>query len=184
MSSPLRDALNDLDHGLTDVRLPPAASIRALAGRRRRRSRTAAAIAAVATIALSSTAAVHEFDRGGVSAQPVAAGGGCPTLPAVDSRATTIVYLTLNSTTAERSAIEQRLATVPGYLGVTLETRTQAWARFTAQECDAPEIIAATKPGNLRESLWVATNDRSDWEAIKSAVAGLAGVDSVLPREP
>lgn len=184
MSSPLRDALTDLDHGLTDVRLPPAASIRALARRRRWRSGTAAAIAAVAAIAASSTAAVHEFARDDVSAQPVAAGGGCPTLPAVDPRATAIVYLTLDSTTAERSTIEQRLATVPGYLGVTLETRTQAWTRFTAQECEAPEILAATKPENLRESLWVATNDRSDWEAVKSAVAGLAGVDTVLPREP
>jgi FtsX-like permease family protein len=178
MPSQFHDVLNELNADLAEVRLAPAAAIRAI-GRRRQRQKTGGlVIAGVATVGLVAVP-VTRLIEGPQTAEP--AHGGCsssvpPTLPGV----TTIIFFSKNSTKAQQHAVEAKV----GALGVTttteFESRDEALARFKIMACAEPGLVAVTRPEDIPESLLVVTRKTTDYATVKQAVVHMPGVEEVF----
>jgi hypothetical protein len=117
--------------------------------------------------------------------------GGCarstpPTLSGVEREAALAasrkvrVFLLPTTGSAEAAAVEARLRGVKGVSTIGFVDREQQWQRFVAQFCDAPDLVAATKPETLPEAFVVTLVSPGDYSAVKDAVASMPGVSDVV----
>jgi FtsX extracellular domain len=100
--------------------------------------------------------------------------------PAVASSRTVKVFLTGNHTAAERAAVESRLRTLTVVTAVEFISHEQAYREFAQHFCQAPDLVAATKPESLPESVVVTIRDPGDFPAVAKAVGAMPGVVDVV----
>jgi cell division transport system permease protein len=106
--------------------------------------------------------------------------GACgPPPPRTDGREVHI-FLKLDVTLAQRDAVEARLRGLGLDAIIGFSSRGEAYERFAAVYCDAPELIAATRPEDLPESFVVTLGDAGDYGVIHDALVGMPGVDAVV----
>lgn len=85
-------------------------------------------------------------------------------------------YLKSDATDAQRTAAEDRIRSLPGVTSVAFVGREQAWERFKETFKDDPDLIAATKPESLPDSLDGRVTDGSIAEAVQLVVGRLDGI--------
>jgi hypothetical protein len=104
---------------------------------------------------------------------------GCVTPAPADGRRVDI-FLTLDSTAAQRQAIASRLTSLPGVTGFTFSDREDAYERFKRVYACAPDLVAQTRPDQLPESFVVAVTDPAGGEVVRAVIGGMPGVDAVI----
>ncbi|MBM0231869.1 hypothetical protein JNW91_08370 [Micromonospora sp. STR1_7] len=88
-----------------------------------------------------------------------------------------------NDVTAERkSAVEQRLRSMPSVEKVAFETREQVYERQKEDFKDNPELLASLKPEDVPELLHATVTDVRIAEAVELVMAEVDGVDDVTLR--
>jgi hypothetical protein len=206
MSSRIREALADLERDVAALRLATPQAVRAH-GRARQRRRTAAlATTIVAGMAVTGAAVAPLYQgRGGSDGQPqqVAAGptpsgsastpAGCTspatapptksdadTAKAIADSRTVWVVLQLTATPNEKAAIDTALHMLNTVTTIEFVGREQQWQSFVNQFCDAPEIVAATKPDQLPEEFDITLDHPDDYAHVKAAIGSMAGVDELV----
>jgi hypothetical protein len=107
--------------------------------------------------------------------------GSCLTAsPGVTGGREVHVFLTLGATGAQRDAVEARLRGLGLSATIAFSDHQDAYQRFAAAFCDAPDLLAATKPEALPESFVVTLADAADYPTVRDAVTGMPGVDTVI----
>jgi hypothetical protein len=188
VSSRIHDALAGLEHEVDGLRLASPAQIRARGEslRRRRAVGTAAAVAVGAAVTGAVAIPVLHASQRHAAQPPVAPSGvasasGCgPVTDSPHRPGTVTVFLATGVTDAQKLQIETRLRNLPGVVAVDFDSREQAWQRFRAQFCDAPDLVAATKPDALPESFIVTMRPPATRDTLVAAVGALPGVDAVV----
>ncbi|MGS2615634.1 permease-like cell division protein FtsX [Micromonospora sp. LZ34] len=111
-------------------------------------------------------------------------------LPACSSESTETadtslaVFLDNDATAEQKSAVEQRLRSMPSVEGVALETRDQAYERQKEALKDRPDLLAELKPEFMPESFRATVTDASIAEAVELVMAGVDGVEDVALSSP
>ncbi|HEU5042837.1 MAG TPA: permease-like cell division protein FtsX [Nocardioidaceae bacterium] len=86
-------------------------------------------------------------------------------------------------TPAQKQVIEHVLNTNPEVASWRLQTKQQAYNKwksaYIANNPTEKRVYASIKPSDMQESYWVQLKDPQQFEGIKSAVAGLPGVNTV-----
>jgi cell division protein FtsX len=95
------------------------------------------------------------------------------------------VYLDDDVTTAQKSAVEAKVRTLPGADVVTFVSHQEAYRRFKELFKDRPDLVDIATPENLPESYEVLVTGTVS-EAALAELRGLPGVDEVTPvqRQP
>ncbi len=84
-------------------------------------------------------------------------------------------------TDAERAQLQQELETMPQVTKVYYESQKQAYQRFKQEFSNNPSFVSSVQPGDIPASFQVKLkNPETDYPAVAGAVAGKAGVDSVI----
>jgi hypothetical protein len=203
MSPRIREALIDLERDVAGLQLATAAAVRARGDARRRRQ-VAGVVAALAVgAAVTGAVALPPLYAGGshgaglpvggpasgsasASSSRSPATGECspgasrPAESPVAGSRTVRVFLTTDSTPAQRAAVASALDGLPGVVGYTYEDHQHAYERFKAAFCDAPDLVGATKPESLPESFVVTLRSTTDLSTVDNAVGRLPGVDAVV----
>ncbi|HEV7898870.1 MAG TPA: permease-like cell division protein FtsX [Planosporangium sp.] len=91
------------------------------------------------------------------------------------------VFLKQASGPAEKAAVETALRTLPAVTAVDFLSQQEQWRRFAAQFCDAPDLVAATKPESLPEAFDVTLASPEDYPSVWASVHGMSGVADVVP---
>jgi cell division transport system permease protein len=92
------------------------------------------------------------------------------------------IFLGLDHTPADRARIAEVLDSHPAVKAYMFEDRYAVYERFKQTFCDAPELIAATKPDSLPESFRVTLMRPEDVAALRDAIGPLPGVGEVVSR--
>ncbi|WP_147458819.1 permease-like cell division protein FtsX [Micromonospora sp. BL4] len=98
----------------------------------------------------------------------------------VDSTLT--VFLDSDVTAATKSAVEQRLRSMPSVEDVALGTREQAYESLKESLKDSPDLLADLRPEILPESFRATVTDASVAEAVELVMAEADGVEDVALR--
>ncbi|RKN48297.1 permease-like cell division protein FtsX [Micromonospora endolithica] len=96
--------------------------------------------------------------------------------PEEGASTTLTVLLDPDVTTAQKTAVEQRLRAMPSVADVVLKTRDQAYERIRE---DSPDLLADVKPEHLPESFSATVTDASVAEAVNLVMGTVAGVEWV-----
>lgn len=150
----------------------------AMAGGRRRRRRRHLAVggaagvvaALAAVVALNVTAAENNTP----TAMSVAARPECPL---VDT--TLVVFLEGDITDEQRTALDTWLRHDPRVREVRYESKEVAYEKFRQLYRDAPDLVAAIKPGQLPESFRVDLAAGASWLTLQKDVQKRPGVESI-----
>ncbi|MEU2613887.1 permease-like cell division protein FtsX [Micromonospora sp. NPDC007271] len=179
------------DRALADEPEPPPGDLagRAMAtdaSRRRRRHRlVAAAAAGVATIAALGVVNVATPPGGPTPPETVPAAFATLVNPACESPARNTatdvsVFLTMDVTDQQRSAVNRELAADPVVRTVRFVSREEALARFRKTFEDKPELVAAVKAEQLPESFRIKLVGRSRYAGLAARVGRMPGVDEMV----
>jgi cell division protein FtsX len=106
----------------------------------------------------------------------------CTSEPEETAHTTLTVFLNRDVTTEQKSAVEQRLRSMPSVEDVGLETRDQAYERLKEQLKDRPDLLGDLKPELLPESFYSTVTDASIAEAIELVMGTVDGVEYVALR--
>jgi hypothetical protein len=168
MSSEVRQVLDELN-GELPVPAGGAAAARARGDARARRALIAAGLAVVVLLA-------------GITAGAIRFGGGWITAPAVgDSAGVRVrVELVVDTTDAEKQAIEEFLQSHGGVKDVGFSNKQDAYLRFLEIYRDAPELISTTRPESMTESFTFTLTEADDFTVLADELAVLPGVGSVV----
>lgn len=205
MSSRISEALDSLDQDVAGLRLAPPEAIRARGESRRRQQLIGGGVAIAVVATALTTVVVLPVVHGGAPVQqplgfgdssgPASVSASCSPVPnpthappADGTSRTAKVWLKSTATPAETAAVGTQLRSLstaalgPGQLvtSVTFESRQQAYERFKAQFCNAPDLIAATKPETLPESYTITLANPTDFAAVYTLIEGMAGVEDVV----
>lgn len=92
-----------------------------------------------------------------------------------------VVYLVDDITMTHKQAIESALRTIPHAIGITFETREQAYQRFKELYKESPEMVEAVRPDDMSASFRFSLTNVSETEAesIMSDLRNLPGVKAV-----
>ncbi|RKN22517.1 hypothetical protein D7147_07660 [Micromonospora musae] len=107
---------------------------------------------------------------------------GCTTEPAESAHTTVTVILDQDVTPEQKSAVEQRLRSMPSVEGVAFETREQAYARQKETLEDEPDLLAQLNPEYVPESFHATVTDPLAAEAIELVMGTVDQVGSVVLR--
>jgi len=110
------------------------------------------------------------------SAQPEATDGRVIHL---DGRSA-YVYLTQDSTDAQREAIADELRSLPWIASFSFSDHEDAYERFRRVYACEADLISGTRPESLEESFLVTLDDPARYPALRERVAGMPGVDTVI----
>ena len=84
-------------------------------------------------------------------------------------------------TTAQTTALEQRLQAMPQVQNVTYVSQAQAWALYKQAFSNDQSYVSTLKETDMPPSLEIKLNNPSaDYNIVASAVTGAQGVDSVI----
>lgn len=103
----------------------------------------------------------------------------CTAEPEEAGHTTLTVMLDRDVTAAQKSAVEQRLRSMPSVEGVTFETREQAYEREKELLKDEPDLLAEIKPEYVPESFLATVTDASVAEAVDLVMGTVDGVEWV-----
>jgi cell division protein FtsX len=106
----------------------------------------------------------------------------CTTEPKETGHTTLTVFLDRDLTAERRSAVEQRLRSMPSVDKVGFETRDQAYERLKEQMKDSPDLLADLKPELMPESFHATVTDASIAEAVELVMGTVDGVQDVALR--
>ncbi|WP_346118298.1 permease-like cell division protein FtsX [Micromonospora coerulea] len=108
-------------------------------------------------------------------------GSACTTSepPEEAGHTTLAVFLDRNVTAEQKSAVEQRIRSMPSVEEVALETRDQAYEHRKESLKDHPDLLADLKPEFMPESFHATVTDASIAEAVELVMAGVDGVGDV-----
>ncbi len=204
-SSRIAEALAELGQDVAKLRLASPAAIRAR-GEAARRRQVMTVVATVAAGAVVTGVVVLPVVRNGWPGQAPAASptttatlGGCEALgsgpagnhppsrwplpsdnPALVRSRLVRVFLTESHTAADWGVIEARLRGLPEVVSVDFVDHEEAYREFKRQFCDAPDLIAATRPESLPEWFTVMLRAPSDFPAVQHALTYLSGIAEVV----
>lgn len=85
-----------------------------------------------------------------------------------------------DATEAERQAVTQRVQGMKQVRRVEYESKEEAYERFKKVFKNRKDMLGAVGPGEIPDSLRLRVVDTGAAEAVKAALTGLAGVDSVV----
>ncbi|GGO23378.1 permease-like cell division protein FtsX [Micromonospora parathelypteridis] len=180
------------DRALADEPEPPSVDLAghamAIGGRlRRRREQTVAAgVAAVVTVAAVGVASVaRPPDRSAPPPTAVPAAFGmlvnkACAFPARETATDASVFLTMEITDQQRSAVNRALATDPAVGTLVFESRDQALARYRKIFADVPELVAPVRADQLPESFRIKLTGRSQYANLAVRVERMPGVDEMI----
>jgi len=140
-------------------------------------------VAAVIVTALV-TAAVTTVVLLGVGRSPVVAPPGPVPGVEVPAQNRVAVFLTDQVTEDQRRAIESALRALPSVTGIHYESRQEAYAKFTEQFKDAPDLTAGVKPESLPASFQVTITAPADVCALARRLDHQPGVADVVGPGP
>ncbi|MGH3663357.1 MAG: permease-like cell division protein FtsX [Micromonosporaceae bacterium] len=92
------------------------------------------------------------------------------------------IFLSKDVTDGQRDALKQELGSDPLVKDVVHETQDAAYQRFQEQFRDAPDLVDATKPESLPESLRVQLKDPEKFDAIRTKYQEYDGVDEIVDQ--
>ena len=179
------------EQALADEPVPPAVDLAQVAmaeGARIRRHRrlvtggsAAGVLAVFATIVALNVGAPADRTppvTAGVAALPQTSQTCVP--PAPDAPVETWVFLQIDSTARQRSALETALRSDPAVRHFTFESREQAFQQFKELWRDSPDFVASVSPEQLPEKFSVMLAKRSAYPAFAAKMRALAGTESVV----
>ncbi|MCW3842339.1 permease-like cell division protein FtsX, partial [Micromonospora yasonensis] len=103
----------------------------------------------------------------------------CTSEPEESGRTTLAVMLDQDVTAAQKSAVEQRLRSMPSVEGVALQDRDQAYEQQKELLKDRPDLLAELKPEFMPESFRATVTDASIAEAVEFVMGTVDGVELV-----
>lgn len=90
------------------------------------------------------------------------------------------VFLTSAVTDEQRAALKSALSALHPVDGVQYESRADAWRKFQEQFKDSPDLVAATRPDSLPESLRLTTSGAAFDCRRFAPVERMSGVESTV----
>ncbi|MDT7573346.1 MAG: cell division transport system permease protein [Actinomycetota bacterium] len=87
------------------------------------------------------------------------------------------VFLAEDVTDQQRTDVETALRALPVVRDVHYETKAEALRRYRLQFADQPELLAVGTVDNLPESFRVKLHDPTQFEAVRSAIEDMPGLD-------
>ncbi|WP_328655116.1 permease-like cell division protein FtsX [Micromonospora sp. NBC_00330] len=156
-------------------------------GLRRRRQRLVAtgvaAVIAVATVGAVNVATPSQPSASPPTPVPAAFGmlvnKECGA-PAGETATDAAVFLALEITDQQRSAVNRALDADPAVGTVAYESREVALRKFKKVYADAPELVDHIVPSQLPESFRITLVARSRYAELAARVERLAGVDAII----
>ncbi|MGC4768967.1 permease-like cell division protein FtsX [Micromonospora sp. DT44] len=103
-----------------------------------------------------------------------------PPKPAEFTKVALTVFVEQDITADRKTAVEQRLRSMPSVEQVTFENREQAYAREKEALKDSPELLAEIKPEYVPELFHATLTDAPIAEAVELVMADVAGVTDVV----
>ncbi|MFG3557157.1 permease-like cell division protein FtsX [Micromonospora sp. NPDC047557] len=103
----------------------------------------------------------------------------CTSKPAESTTVALTVILDTDVTAERKSAVEQRLRSMPSVEEVTFETREQAYEHQKETLKDSPDLLAKVKPEYVPELLHATVTDAPIAEAVELVMADVDGVADV-----
>ncbi|MEO3786557.1 permease-like cell division protein FtsX [Actinocorallia sp. B10E7] len=85
-----------------------------------------------------------------------------------------------DATEQQRKELEATLDALPEVAGVEYESKAEAYERFKTLFANTPGFLAATKEGDIPDSLRVRLEDPSKFTSVISAAEGSPGVDQIV----
>ncbi|TMQ92519.1 hypothetical protein ETD83_27075 [Actinomadura soli] len=91
-----------------------------------------------------------------------------------------------DATEQQKAEIKRRLEVMPRVRRVEYESREQAYANFRKRFADDKELLDGVRPYDIPDSFRLRAADPEAAQAVKDALAGVPGVDTVVidPRKP
>lgn len=172
------------DRALSNEPLPPPGDLaqEAMAGGRRRRRRRHLVVGGAAGVV---TVLATVFALNLATAEPDTAKAiSFATRPGCTQVATEIpVFLTQDITDAQRASLDAWLRSDPRLRQVRYESKETAYEKFRQTYRDAPDLIAAVKPGQLPESFRIEVARGTAWTALQEEIRARPGVEDVVGEE-
>ncbi|GAA4470579.1 hypothetical protein GCM10023170_087610 [Phytohabitans houttuyneae] len=168
------------ERAIGDEPLPPPGDLarQAMAGGRRSRRRRHLAVGGAAGVvaALAATFALNvtATEPANQTAMSVATRPECPLL-----ETSFAVFLENDITDEQRAALDQWLRHDPRVQQVRYESKEAAYEKFRQLYRDAPDLVAAVKPGQLPEAFHVDVVPGAPRLALQEDTQKRAGVESV-----
>ncbi|RQX18617.1 hypothetical protein DDE19_07150 [Micromonospora ureilytica] len=100
--------------------------------------------------------------------------------PAGETATDAAVFLTLEITEEQRSAVNRALDVDPVVGTVAYESREEALRKFKKVYADAPDLVDHIVPGQLPESFRVRLAARSQYVELAARVERLPGVEAII----
>jgi cell division transport system permease protein len=89
------------------------------------------------------------------------------------------IFLSEDVSSAQRDDVRATLQALPVVSHVTYEDQAEAFRRFSIQYKDTPSLIENVTPASMPESFRVKLTDPTEFEVVRSALAGHPGIDEV-----
>lgn len=184
MSLRLREALDDLQREVADLRLVSPAAVRARGDALRRRSTAGVAISTtLAVAAVGATTLAVLRPPGSTPVAPASGPPTCATAAWEDEAAIAVstrvrVYMKLEATPEQIGHVRQALAELN--LPALFRDHDQAYEEFKQLYACEPELIRLTAAENLPESFEVTLHDLAELPEFRDQLTQLPGVEIVF----
>ena len=93
------------------------------------------------------------------------------------------IFLDLEVTDEQRTALDQALANDPLVADYDHETQEEAYAQFRELFADQPDLVEATDPESLPESFRVRLTDPEQFERISQTYSEFEGISEIVDQE-
>ncbi|MET8280263.1 permease-like cell division protein FtsX [Micromonospora sp. NPDC005174] len=103
-----------------------------------------------------------------------------PPKPTEFTKVTLAVFLDSDVTADRKTAVEQRLRSMPSVEEVSFESRDQVYAREKEALKDSPDLLAEIKPEHMPELFHATVTDAPIAEAVELVMTDVDGVDEVV----
>lgn len=92
------------------------------------------------------------------------------------------IFLTKDVTIAQKADLQTQLDGDPLVASVHFESRAEAYAKFSENFAEAPDLVKSTREDSLPESYRVKLHDVSKFQAIYDKYKNTAGIDDIVDQ--